>query len=99
MPYIKKENRRLLDNRLAHYFTGIVPTGLMADLSVRATSAGDLNYIFTKMAHQYILDNGLSYQTFNDIIGALEGAKLELYRRKVSEYEDLKISENGDLDE
>jgi hypothetical protein len=34
---------------------------------------------------------------YNDAIGALEGAKLELYRRYVSAYEDDKIKENGDV--
>jgi len=33
----------------------------------------------------------------NDAIGALEGAKLELYRRVISKYEDKKIMENGDV--
>jgi len=30
-------------------------------------------------------------------MGALEGAKLELYRRKVAIYEEEKIKENGDV--
>jgi len=37
------------------------------------------------------------YQTFNDILGALEGAKLEVYRRVVGPYENGKMSENGDV--
>jgi hypothetical protein len=40
---------------------------------------------------------GLSYQTINDIVGALEGAKLEFYRRVAVPYEDKKIIENGDV--
>jgi hypothetical protein len=31
------------------------------------------------------------------MIGALECAKLELYRRLASPYEDLKIADNGDI--
>lgn len=31
------------------------------------------------------------------MVGALESAKLELYRRKVSPYEDQKIEANGDV--
>lgn len=62
-----------------------------------AMNAGQLNYVFTTMAHEYLHLNGESYQSYNDIIGALEGCKLELYRRKVAPYEDKKIEENGDV--
>lgn len=60
-------------------------------------NAGELNYLITTIIHDYWRANGQNYQAFNDIIGALEGAKLELYRRKVAPYEDLKIQENGDV--
>lgn len=59
-------------------------------------TAGELNYLFTKLAHKY-LKNNENYQAYNDIIGALEGCKLELYRRMVGPYEDTKIKINGDL--
>ena len=59
-------------------------------------NAGELNYMFTKLIREYWMRNQ-SYQTANDIIGALEGAKLEFYRRTVAPYEDIKIAENGDL--
>ncbi len=32
-----------------------------------------------------------------ELLGAVEGAKLELYRRLAAPYEDLKIRENGDV--
>jgi len=32
-----------------------------------------------------------------DVLGALEGAKQEFYRRKVVQYEENKIAENGDV--
>ena len=59
--------------------------------------AGELNYSITRLIWSYILLKGESYQTYNDIIGALEGAKLELYRRRIAPYEDKKIDENGDV--
>lgn len=59
-------------------------------------SAGELNYLFTLLALKY-LSNGESYQKFNDLMGALEGCKLELYRRKIASYEDHKIHLNGDV--
>ena len=58
---------------------------------------GWLNYIFTCTILAYVKVKGESYQTYNDIIGALECCKLELYRRKVAKYEDKKITENGDV--
>jgi broad-specificity NMP kinase len=37
------------------------------------------------------------YHKYNAAVGVLECAKLELYRRLVSGYEDTKIIENGDV--
>jgi len=61
-------------------------------------TAGELNYALTVICHQYWRQNGENYQAFNDIIGALEGCKMELYRRRVAPYEDKKIEENGDVE-
>ena len=60
-------------------------------------SAGSLNYVLTMEIIQYLKLKGESYQTYNDIIGALECCKLELYRRKIAFYEDVKMKENGDV--
>jgi len=60
-------------------------------------NAGELNYLFTVISDDYIRRKGKSYQTFNDVIGVLEGAKLELYRVVCSRYEDLKREVNGDV--
>lgn len=65
--------------------------------SRQTTIAGELNYRFTQLIIEYLGTNGESYQTYNDIMGALEGAKLELYRRKITPYENTKIKENGDV--
>lgn len=62
-----------------------------------ADTAGELNYTFTQALVQYIERKGLSYQTINDIVGALDGAKLEFYRRVVVPYEEGKIQTNGDV--
>ncbi len=60
-------------------------------------NAGELNYWITENCRLYAESKGEKYQVYNDIIGALEGVKLELYRRKVSIYEDKKAQENGDV--
>ena len=58
-------------------------------------TAGELNYLFTVLIRDYF-EAHHNYQGINDIVGALEGAKLEFVRRKVAEYENIKIVENGD---
>ena len=60
-------------------------------------SPGELNYIITTILTQYLNTKGLNYSTINDIVGALEGAKLEFYRRVAVPYEDTKIEQNGDV--
>jgi hypothetical protein len=58
---------------------------------------GELNYLLTVTVLEYIRDKGESYTAYNDALGALEGCKLELYRRHVAPYEDEKIVKNGDV--
>lgn len=60
-------------------------------------SPGELNYCITRLLVMYMKNNGESYKTINDCVGALECAKLELYRRVAAPYEDLKIQDNGDV--
>ena len=49
------------------------------------------------MINAYLIDKGLCYENLNGIIGVLESAKMELYRRVVSIYEDKKCKENSDV--
>ena len=60
-------------------------------------TAGELNFQITTMIQDYVHRNGLMYQTLNDVVGALEGAKAEFQRRVVAPYEDMKIQHNGDV--
>jgi hypothetical protein len=62
-----------------------------------ATSAGELNYQITSLLVEYVLANGLSYQTINDIQGSLRNAGVEFDRRITGRYEKKKIKENGDV--
>lgn len=81
MPYIKQELR---------------------SNTLEASTPGELNYHFTRLIQDYLdrdyFNQGPpNYQKFNDVIGALECCKLELYRRMVIPYEEKKIKENGDV--
>ena len=60
-------------------------------------TAGQFNYALHQLVAIYFEQNQFNYQTCNDIIGALECAKMELYRRLVAGYEDKKILQNGDV--
>jgi len=73
-------------------------TRILLDARVRGPhNAGELNYQITTLLKRYMEINGEGYQSINDIVGALEGAKLEFYRRVAAPYEDRKIKENGDV--
>lgn len=60
------------------------------------SNAGELNYQITRLVLEF-LGASPRYQDFNNAIGVLECAKLEVYRRMVAPYEDKKITENGDV--
>lgn len=84
MPYVDQEARKQLN-------VGAVPR-----------KAGELNFVITKACLRYLRNiegpgRKLGYQDFNDVIGALECAKMEIYRRMISPYEDVKKTENGDV--
>lgn len=60
------------------------------------TRPGELNFLITDLCLRYWTKSPQNYQALNDIMGALEGAKQEFYRRKAVPYEEIKIRENGD---
>ena len=60
-------------------------------------NVGELNYFITKVITNYIMTRGESYQTYNDVLGILTAIPLELYRRKIAQYEDEAIKRNGDV--
>lgn len=61
-------------------------------------TAGELNYAVTKVIDDYLVrKGGLRYTHLNEVVGALECAKLELYRRLAAPYEDTKRLESGDV--
>lgn len=83
MPYLTKEDKERL---------GMLPF---------PQNGGELNYMITKIIKDYMgklsLEPKLNYQAINDVVGALECAKMEYYRRKAVPYEAKKIDENGDV--
>lgn len=62
----------------------------------KPATPGELNYIITEYLIDYVKRHA-GYQGINDVLGALEGAKIEFYRRYAAPYEATKILENGDV--
>lgn len=86
MPYINEDRR--------HHYSELDETIDSYDIK----SPGELNYLITLLCLNYLSSSAPnSYSEYNDVIGALESAKLEFYRRRVVDYEQEKIKENGDV--
>lgn len=85
MPYIKQNDRKQFDEILEKVRECFPQT------------AGELNYLISSICKICLDHSDRKYQNYNDTLGALEGVKLELYRRYISDYEDQKIQENGDI--
>ena len=98
MPYIKQGQRDRIERDLV---TNACEDGIgLAGFGESLWDEGELNYVITTICLDYM---GLpdcaepSYAKINEVIGVLECAKLEMYRRLAGPYEDFKASENGDL--
>ena len=92
MPYIKQSDRDNL-NKLVLEFQDKLNC-----------NPGELNYLITQLCLTYLSKKITSagteancYADYNDVVGALESAKLELYRRPIASYEQEKIKQNGDV--
>lgn len=62
-----------------------------AEEGMTIRNPGELNAVISACAAQYIKRNGLSYQTINDVSGALTEALAEFRRAIVVPYEDTKL--------
>ena len=85
MPYIPQERRDEIHNQLVGMGQHWTPT-----------NAGDLNWLVSNFVDHMLAENGIRYAHLNEMIGALECCKLELYRRIAAPYEDEVCKKNGD---
>jgi len=83
MPYIKKEKRESLDPMIASLNEKFDLLGV----------TGNLNYVLYNIAKYHCA----SYASYAAFIGELEAAKLEIYRKLIAPYEELKEKENGSI--
>ena len=84
MPYIKQDDRKLFDEHIDK-------------IAEHLLTLGELNYCITRICHKWIENRGLRYNSINDVMGALECAKMEAYAKIARPYEEDKIVENGDV--
>lgn len=84
MPYIKQEERKYLEP-------------IVKQASSQIENCGQLNFAITIIIQEYLKKKGQNYANINEVVGVLECAKLEFYRRVAIPYEDEKIKENGDV--
>ena len=87
MPYISPKDRPLFNKIIEDFIDGQIYDPF---------TPGELNYLITTLLHEWS-KNIKGYTAYNTIIGILECAKQEFYRRIVAPYEDEKILENGDV--
>ena len=88
MPYISENYRDILRKELAELII-VLKTIKDSDLD------GCLNYVISKLAIDLYGRGG--YAVYNRLIGVLESAKQEFYRREMAPYEDKKKNENSDI--
>ena len=82
MPYVKQERRPSLDP-------------LVDALGNELEFNGDFNYVLYALCKRFVVP---SYNNYKNYIGELNEAATEIRRRILSEYEDEKIFENGDVE-
>jgi hypothetical protein len=92
MPYIKPDARMKFDEGI----NSIIDALKQNVNSDEQPNMGELNYVISSIVWELFKDSR-SYSTGNALVGVLECVKQEFIRRKLNEYEDEKIEENGDL--
>lgn len=79
------------------YVVPEIREGLRPDPLHVARNPGELQFQVACLVDDFVTEAGLRYATCNDVLGALDGASREFYRRIVAPYEDKKIVDNGDV--
>lgn len=82
MPYIKEENKPVLD-RIIEQFPELTEP--------------DLDYVITRLAIQTLKHMPPKFVSLNKVWGVMTGAAIEFYRRLVGPYENVKAEDNGDV--
>ena len=84
MPYIRQTERKPLDPHID-------------ELSKTIEHVGQLNYIITRLCHNWIVKFGKRYVHLNAVLGVLNCVTQEFYRIVTAPYEDEKLEESGGI--
>jgi hypothetical protein len=91
MPYIPQNRRDTINAEL------LDDSKDEGGLEWSPQNAGDLNYVVTCFIDNFLLKSGINYANINEMVGALECCKMELYRKIAAPYEDEKAEDNGEV--
>ena len=100
MPYIARDRRKRLIKGVDEIADAIMALALEDADEVEACAKpnpGDVNFVISKLLHYLYTFEGKSYSNINEVIGILECAKQEFYRRQAAPYEDKKKDISGDV--
>lgn len=86
MPYIDEKGREQFEQEIFN-------------LGAKISNVGELNYVITRVALQYLKKIGMNYSNFSNVTGTLNLVPLEIWRRLGTQYEHMKMNLNGDLPE
>ena len=92
MPYIHPITRIALDR-----YTEELINCLSERMESGVLIAGQLNYVISRIISRLVIKFGVKYSTLNEMIGVLECAKLEIYRRLAVPHENQAKERNGDV--
>lgn len=101
MPYIKQEQRKHIDDIINELIENILDLEVdwsaenPVDLADLRNLDGVLNYTITRLLGGVLRLDKPRYTKYNTALGVLEGIKLEMYRKQVAPYENVKEAENG----
>lgn len=95
MPYIKDSQRDPIESSVLIPFEAFLETQ-------NGIESGELNFMISSMIdlialHKKSNKEKVGYDFYNNMLGVLEGVKLEMYRRATAPYEDQKLAANGEV--
>jgi hypothetical protein len=99
MPYIVKAQREIVDKAIEALAERVAEAAKGTGLAVAGPEkmSGVVNYAVTMLLQKTMLAHDRTYASMSAAIGTVECCKLELYRRMIAPYENVKANQNGDV--
>jgi hypothetical protein len=99
MPYVTQAQRKVVDPAIDALAAEILKAAEGEGMAAAGPAKVDgiVNYAFTRLMQKTLLAHDRTYASLERAIGVFECAKLEMYRRMVAPYENIKARQNGDV--